>query len=110
MLLQFNEDTGRIEMDDDMKKAKRNNDTFKGMYPKLSDLDTIVAINKTKKDVNINIRVTEALTCLEKPTLIFAHNFIGQVVSFPIKNNVINVSSKEIVNANKPAIILAVAL
>ena len=31
MLLQFNENTGRIEMDDDMKKQKQNADTFKGI-------------------------------------------------------------------------------
>ena len=42
MLLQFNENTGRIEMDDDMKKENAKSDTFRGMYPKLSDLDTIV--------------------------------------------------------------------
>ena len=41
MLLQFNENTGRIEMDDDMKKENAKSDTFRGMYPKLSDLDTI---------------------------------------------------------------------
>ena len=41
MLLQFNENTGRIEMDDDMKKENAKSDTFEGMYPKLSDLDTI---------------------------------------------------------------------
>ena len=42
MLLQFNENTGRIEMDDDMRRSKVNSDTFEGVYPKLSDLDTIV--------------------------------------------------------------------
>tara|TARA_B100001996_G_scaffold186131_1_gene142354 strand:- start:8182 stop:9072 length:891 start_codon:yes stop_codon:yes gene_type:complete len=42
MLLQFNQTTGRIELDDAMKKQKQNADTFKGMYPKLSELDTIV--------------------------------------------------------------------
>ena len=42
MVLQFNENTGRIEIDDDMKKDKRNGDTFRGMYPKLSEIDTIV--------------------------------------------------------------------
>ena len=41
MLLQFNENTGRIEMDNDMKKENAKSDTFRGMYPKLSDLDTI---------------------------------------------------------------------
>ena len=42
MLLQFNETTGRIELDNDMQRGKTNSDTFKGQYPKLSDLDTIV--------------------------------------------------------------------
>jgi len=51
MVLQFNENTGRIEMDDDMKKDKRNGDTFKGMYPKLSELDTIV--DETTQDRGI---------------------------------------------------------
>ena len=51
----------------------------------------MVAISKTKKDFNIRINVTDALTCLENPTLIFAHNLIGHVVSFPIKNKVIKV-------------------
>lgn len=36
MLLQFNQNTGRIELDDDMKRDKQNTDTFKGVYPKLS--------------------------------------------------------------------------
>ena len=49
--------------------------------------------------------MTDAFTCFEKPTLIFAQSFIGQVVSFPIKNNVIRVSSRDIVNAKSPAII-----
>ena len=65
----------------------------------------MVAISKTKKDVNISINVTDALTCLENPTLIFAHNLIGHVVSFPIKNKVIKVSSRDIVKASNPAII-----
>ena len=51
MLLQFNENTGRIEMDDDMKKQKQNADTFKGMYPKLSELDTIVDESTQDKGV-----------------------------------------------------------
>ena len=51
ILLQFNENTGRIEMDDDMKKDKRNGYTFKGMYPKLSELDTIV--DETTQDRGI---------------------------------------------------------
>ena len=51
MLLQFNENTGRIEMDDDMKKDKRNGDTFRGMYPKLSEIDTIV--DETTQDRGI---------------------------------------------------------
>ena len=51
MLLQFNENTGRIEMDDDMKRSKINSDTFKGMYPKLSDLDTIVDESTQDKGV-----------------------------------------------------------
>ena len=51
MILQFNENTGRIEMDDDMKKDKRTGDTFKGMYPKLSQLDTIV--DETTQDRGI---------------------------------------------------------
>ena len=51
MVLQFNENTGRIEMDDDMKKDKRTGDTFKGMYPKLSELDTIV--DETTQDRGI---------------------------------------------------------
>ena len=42
MLLQFNQNTGRLEISDDLNKEKRNNDTFKGVYPKLSELDTIV--------------------------------------------------------------------
>ena len=36
MLLQFNQNTGRMELDDDMKRDKRNTDTFKGVYPNLS--------------------------------------------------------------------------
>ena len=51
MVLQFNENTGRIEMDDDMKKDKRNGDTFRGMYPKLSEIDTIV--DETTQDRGI---------------------------------------------------------
>ena len=51
MLLQFNENTGRIEMDDDMKRSNINSDTFKGMYPKLSDLDTIVDESTQDKGV-----------------------------------------------------------
>ena len=51
MILQFNENTVRIEMDDDMKKDKRTGDTFKGMYPKLSQLDTIV--DETTQDRGI---------------------------------------------------------
>ena len=70
-----------------------------------SDLAIIVAISKTKNDVKIKINVTDVFTCLENPTLILAHNLIGHVVSFPIKNKVINVSSKEIVKAKRPAII-----
>ena len=42
MALQFNQNTGRLEISDDLNREKRNNDTFKGMYPKLSELDTIV--------------------------------------------------------------------
>ena len=38
-------------MDDDMKKEKRNADTFKGMYPKLSTLDTIVDESTQDKGV-----------------------------------------------------------
>ena len=65
----------------------------------------MLAINNTRKDVKIKIKVTEAFTCLEKPTLILAQSFIGQVVSLPIKNKVIKVSSSDIVNARSPAII-----
>ena len=65
----------------------------------------MLAINNTRKDVKIKIKVTEALTCLEKPTLILAQSFIGHVVSLPIKNKVISVSSSDIVKARSPAMI-----
>ena len=42
MALQFDHNTGRIEISDDLQRNKRNSDTFKGMYPSLNELDTIV--------------------------------------------------------------------
>ena len=42
MALQFNQNTGRLEISDDLNKEKQRNDTFKGMYPSLNELETIV--------------------------------------------------------------------